>query len=1229
MQIKQLFDPSKGIDRAIEKVISYGADAEKRLKSEISEYVATDSIEEHFEDLLSKMQLAMEQGGENEVGVWVSGFYGSGKSSFTKYLGLAFDDSVEVDGRPFIDHLKDRLTKAQTKSLLNTVAKRFPAAVVMLDLASEQVAGATMEDVATVLYYKVLQWAGYSRNLKVAAFERKLQKDSRYDEFLELFKNYTEGEEWKSLQNDELVVDGLIPAIAHEMYPQLFKTDTAFSTEASEIIRFENDRVAEMIDIARQHSGKEHIIFIVDEVGQYVGSRDNLILNLDGLAKNLKNIGDGKVWMIGTAQQTLTEDNEKAALNSAQLYKLKDRFPIQINLESSDIKEICYRRLLGKSPDGADELGQLFDQYGQGLRHASKLEDARIYEADFDRESFVNLYPFLPAHFEVLLTLLGQLAKSTGGIGLRSAIKVIQDILVEGANGQPIANDNVGMLANTVTLYDALEKDIKRAFPTKHQAVGKVQSSNYYDSELHINIAKTVAVLEILTNLPVTRQNTRALMQSSISQTQDEAAFNAAVDDLINEANIPFSEQDGYLGFISEKLTEIQRARNDIALKTVELRRILSETLKNSLSPLPKVQVEGSLTVETGLKLQNTNGLPSGLAGERNAVQTLVDFVDPGEYDNALAELVTDSRERANQSTIYLLGRKSPDVDDLLANIYRCEEIARRHRNDADKEVKEYCNAELDRAQGKLVPELQRILKRALQAGSFVFRGTNTAVDTFSQDLLEANKKHLKDVGDRVYERYNEAPFRAGTVLAEKFLKAGLSGSTSETDPLSLVIKDSSGSFAIDDNHKGLVSIRDYIERSGTADGKKICDDFSRPKFGWAQDTTRYMLAAMLSAGEIKLKVAGRELTSVGQQAIDAFKTNKSFANVGVSLRDDKPSIEICARAAERLGEVIADGNLVMPLEDEISKTAQKNFPVFQQQFGSLGEKLNRLNVPGPQRVEELQQALRDVLFNDCSDATQRMGAKESTLYSNLKWAAEVKASLEQGLETTLQELDGKCEGIDRLPGSGIPGDLKAELSQPLEQLKQRLNQEDFYQHQADLSTALSDIKKRVADAANKMTQDVEQSLKGAQDELPRCPGWEELSADERNSLLGQLEQFGGEVEQNLAGIQLLLNRDYEVTSTLRCLQKSVKETAEQRRLQRDKEKQERKVQERVAGKYVPKVFQRRLAVPKSIKTAESIDALISRLQQLKQELDDYDELDITFELSDNQMNSDSSESGQ
>jgi hypothetical protein len=440
MMIKTLFDPSKDVYRTIEKVITYNASQETRLKAEITEYIVTESIEEQFEKLLGRMQTAMEMGGQNEVGVWVSGFYGSGKSSFTKHLGLALDDRVTVDGVRFLKHLQDRLNRPTTKALLATTAARYPAAVVMLDLASEMLAGATMEDVSTVLYYKVLQWAGYSRNLKVAALERRLQKDGRYAELTGRIEQEL-GVPWKEVQNDPLVIDSLLPELAHELYPELFRSTTAFTTEASEFVVFENERVKEMIEIAREHTGREFIIFVIDEVGQYVGSRPNLILNLDGLAKNLKNIGDGKAWIMGTAQQTLTEDDPRSSLNSPELYKLKDRFPIQIDLESSDIKEICYRRLLAKSAEGEKRLGALFDAHGQALRHNTKLQDARFYDADFDRTTFANLYPFLPAHFDVLLHLLGALAKSTGGIGLRSAIKVVQDILVEKPEGQmPVAD---------------------------------------------------------------------------------------------------------------------------------------------------------------------------------------------------------------------------------------------------------------------------------------------------------------------------------------------------------------------------------------------------------------------------------------------------------------------------------------------------------------------------------------------------------------------------------------------------------------------------------------------------------------------------------------------------------------------------------------------------------------------------------------------------------------------
>ena len=398
-QIRSLFDPDKGIHRLIEKVISYQASQEERLKAEIREYIVTDSIEHQLERLLENIQAAMEAGGGHDVGVWVSGFYGSGKSSFTKYLGLAFDQHVQVDGQPFLRHLQDRVHKPTTKALLSTVAARFPAAVVMLDLASEQIAGATLAEVSTVLYYKVLQYAGYSRNLKVAALERKLKKDRRFAEFEGLFREET-GEAWADYRNDELVADSVLPSIARRLYPALFRNDQAFTTASSDVIYLMDDRVQEMIDIVREASGKEYIVFVIDEIGQYVGSYQTKILDLQGLAENLKNLGEGKVWIIGTAQQTLTEDDPRATINSPELFKLKDRFPISVDLESSDIKEICYRRLLGKSSAGGATLGALFDRHGQALRHNTRLVDARYYDSSFDRETFVNLYPFLPAHFE-------------------------------------------------------------------------------------------------------------------------------------------------------------------------------------------------------------------------------------------------------------------------------------------------------------------------------------------------------------------------------------------------------------------------------------------------------------------------------------------------------------------------------------------------------------------------------------------------------------------------------------------------------------------------------------------------------------------------------------------------------------------------------------------------------------------------------------------------------------
>ncbi|HBJ37342.1 MAG TPA: BREX system P-loop protein BrxC, partial [Planctomycetaceae bacterium] len=809
-QLEQLFDESRDLHRVIEKVITFGVAQEERLKKEIAEYIVTPHMEEEFEDLFTKMKLAMEHGGPNEVGVWLSGFYGSGKSSFAKYLGLALDDRTKLDGEPFLKRLQDRFSKAQTRQLLSTLSKTFPVAVVFLDLASDMLAGNTMEEISTVLFYKVLEYAGYSRNLKVAALERRLEKDGRLDEFKAIVRSDL-GVDWELVQNDLLVVDSLIPEIAHRMYPNLFKTATAFTSTASEVVQFETDRVHEMLDIVRRRSGKQYIIFVLDEVGQYVASSPNLILNLDGLAKNLKTIGDGKVWIVATAQQTLTEDDPRAALNSPELFKLNDRFPIKIDLPASDIKKICYERLLKKSPAGESELKSLFDLKGQELRQNTKLENAKYYSADFDADTFVNLYPFLPSHFDILLQLLGALAKSTGGIGLRSAIKVIQDILIEGAENQPAAcKQPIGWLATLVTVFDALEKDIERASKNIHAAYGKI-GIHYPGSQLHRQIGKTVTILQILGNIPATRKNVAALMHSSVTASSRLADIETAIDEMITDPKVPFDERDGSLCFLSERLSEIQVERGLIPPRPVDIRRIFNTALTDVFDPLPTAKLQATLQVSAGIK-SRSHGTETSLAGDRNTIQTIIEFVKPEAFETRLDDVVIESQGKASRNNIFLLGKFVDDIDKELLEIYRCEEIAKRFKNDADEDVREYCSSQIDRSH-ILTEKLQHTLERHLVEGVLVFRADKTAVESLGSNVLEACNKLLSaSVVDRVFEKYSQAPVRVDTALAEEFMKKeNLNAITAKIDPLGLV-KKVGGSFQIDTSHVALTSIRDHLD---------------------------------------------------------------------------------------------------------------------------------------------------------------------------------------------------------------------------------------------------------------------------------------------------------------------------------------------------------------------------------------------------------------------------------
>ena len=377
--IRQLFSSRRPIDRTIEKVIDYYAQEEDRLAREVTEYEVTDNIESCFRKFLDVFGEGVRGGQVTEVGIWVSGFYGSGKSSFTKYLGAALDPSRTVQGKPFLDLLCDRFVRNEIPATLRTTSKKHPTAVVMLDLGAEQLAESAAAPVSTVLYWKVLQWAGFSKEKKLARLELTLDHRGKYEEFKKRYRDRYKAE-WEEIHNDPLIgvarASEIVPAVLSDDFP----TPDSFRGLRFEEARDIRDLAREIIDLCRRKTGHENILLLIDEAGQYVAPRGELILNLDGLARNLKELGKGKVWIAATGQQTLSEIVEKAAHNSAELNKLRDRFPISIHLDASDIREITHRRLLDKSEDGRKQLESSFKEHGPATLTHTRLAEYSLDE---------------------------------------------------------------------------------------------------------------------------------------------------------------------------------------------------------------------------------------------------------------------------------------------------------------------------------------------------------------------------------------------------------------------------------------------------------------------------------------------------------------------------------------------------------------------------------------------------------------------------------------------------------------------------------------------------------------------------------------------------------------------------------------------------------------------------------------------------------------------------------
>lgn len=294
-------------------------------------------------------------------------------------------------------------------------------------------------------------------------------------------------------------------------------------------------------------------------------------------------------------------------------------------------------------------------------------------------------------------------------------------------------------------------------------------------------------------------------------------------------------------------------------------------------------------------------------------------------------------------------------------------------------------------------------------------------------------------------------------------------------------------------------------------------------------------------SGEIELHTGGEVLKTAGPAAADALRSTVAFNRIGVGLRDTQIGLETLDRAAQRLQ--ILFGEMVLPLEDHISRSARKYLPGFTERYSSLPATLRLLGLAGEGRAANLLAELADILRGDASDSPSRFGVLETDLVDDIRWVRQTADALADGGEKDVQQARTLINNLKDLEGL-FPGIMNGlDLATLLELLEPGLTSEAIYEQLPNLRTGMQKVRERVRSQYTERLQEYRQVLIKAQDTLSRMNEWALISEDDRQDILSQLPSDLTDKPSEISVVsayKTLLAQLYRLPAILPGLQESI-----------------------------------------------------------------------------------------
>lgn len=867
MLIKEMFE--KEIDRDIQGVIIVGQSEAENVAQELDEYVVTKELQKHFADFFSAYKKGI-AGTTPKMGVWISGFFGSGKSHFLKILSYLLANKSVGDKKAIDYFADDSLTEGKPKIVDRIVLADMKLAadtdtdVVLFNIDSKSDSNSKQNKDAIVnVFLKVFnEMQGFCGAMPfLADLERKLTEEGQYNEFKQKFEEVY-GEAWEDSRQDfDFIQDDVVEVLTG----MDFMSEAAarnWCEKAAEPYQISIEDFAKRVKAYIDRKGNNHhVVFLVDEIGQYIGEDSKLMLNLQTVTEELGKECMGKAWVIVTSQQDI---DSVTKVKGNDFSKIQGRFDTRLSLSSANVDEVIKKRILEKKETPAQTLRLLYGQKTTIIKNLITFNDGVEKKLYADENDFACVYPFVPYQFNLLASVLTSI-RTHGASGKhlsegeRSMLAMFKESAME------YKECEVGTIIPFHAFYDALENFLDHS----HRGViirayeNDMINPEHKEKVFAVDVLKVLFMIKYVDKVVVANiDNITSLMAKGIDD--DRIALKGKVEDALKvlmRQNLVQKNGDIYL-FLTDEEQEINR---EIESQSVEMAEII-----NKVSEM----IYEDIFTDKKYKYPAFNGRYSF-----NFNQIVDDrpYKPTQNFDVGVRILTPASDYGTDETTLRMVsgqGREVlvvlPDDRAFMDEIQRYLKIEKYLRLNTSSALSKY----------ESIKEAKRLEMRERNANAklFLTESLKDAVIYVNGDRAQIN---VKEVSARI----NEA---LGRLVKTVYHKLDYIDAAMGEDEIRKLLKTSNQitlnlEGGTEPNIHALDDVLQYVAGNSRmhvkTSMKSIKDRFMKAPYGFVEDDVQWLVAKLFKRGELSFFVNGASVTMMNKdvEEIINYITKKAF----------------------------------------------------------------------------------------------------------------------------------------------------------------------------------------------------------------------------------------------------------------------------------------------------------------------------------------------------------------